>query len=148
MNPIVFLDPPEDFSSSVEAAGCYLEYEDKILFLRRHPEKTHGNTWGIPGGKLEDGELPRSAVIREIYEEIGLKINHEELVEIGKLYVRTPDIDYVFYLYRKNFKIRPSIELGLEEHLEAKWVTAAEASELPLIPGGKEALNFYNSKNS
>lgn len=143
MNYSIFTHPPKDFNPTVEAAGCYCEFEDKILLLKRHPDRPQGNTWGVPGGKLEKGEDPRAAVIREIREEVGLDIADDGLVEIGRLYVRLPYVDYVFHLFRKRFLARPDIVLELKEHLEAKWVTISEALQLPLISGGKEALEYY-----
>lgn len=139
----IFTEPPHDFAPKVEVAGCYCEFEDKILFLRRHPEKAQGNTWGLPAGKLEKKEDPRMAVIREVYEEVGLKVDGIELEEVGKLYMRLPDTDFIFHMFRKRFYVYPYIRLELLEHLEAKWITAAQAMELPLIIGGREAINYY-----
>lgn len=138
-----FLIPPPGFSPKVEVAGCYCRMESKILFLRRHPDRPQGDTWGVPAGKLEKGEEARAAIVREVYEEVGFKIDDVNLVEMGKLYIRLPQMDYVFHLFKKQFLTYPVIDLGLAEHLEAKWVTPQEARLLPLIPGGREALQFY-----
>lgn len=139
----VFTEPPEDFNATVEGAGCYCYFQDKILFVRRHPDKPQGNTWGIPGGKVEEAENPKMAVIREIHEEVGLDINDDSLEMIGRLYCRLPHIDYVFHLFKKGYNAIPEISLSLEEHVESKWVTIEEAFELPLIAGGREALIYF-----
>jgi len=70
MESISFV-PLKNFHPSIEVAGCYCEYEDKILLLKRTPHKHQGDTWGIPGGKLDEGETPQIAVIREVFEEVG-----------------------------------------------------------------------------
>lgn len=140
----VFNKPPEGFNVEKQAAGCYCEYEDKILLLKRHPEKYQGNTWGVPGGKFEEGEDARSAVIREVYEEVGLEIAGEDLTQIGTFYIRDDQIEYVFHTFRRSFSKKPLILLALEEHLEARWLTIKEAFQLPLIRGGMEALVHYN----
>ena len=106
----VYSTPPDDFSPTAQAAGCYCEWKDKILFLKRHPDKAQGNTWGVPGGKLEAGESPRNAIIRELQEEVGLEVATDQLQELGKLFVRLPHIDYVFYLFRFAFEIRRIIQ--------------------------------------
>lgn len=139
----VFPDPPKDFNPSLEAAGCYCEWKDKILLLKRSPHKPQGHTWGIPGGKLEEGETPRGAVVREVYEEVGIRMQEAELEEIGRMYVRRPPLDYIFYRFRKSFLTPPVLHLSLEEHMEARWVTVEEALELPLIYGGVEAMTTY-----
>jgi 8-oxo-dGTP diphosphatase len=139
----VFVEAPADFSPRVEAAGCYCEFGDKILFLKRHSTRPQGDTWGVPGGKLEKGESPRSAVIREVQEEVGIEIDGAGLKEVGRLYIRLPEADYVFHLFRNRFESCPEMTLALEEHQEARWVTFSEALQLPLITGGKEALEYY-----
>lgn len=148
----IFNEPPTDFNPTVEVASCYCECEDKILLLKRHPNRPQGNTWGVPAGKLEKGEDPRTAVIREVKEEVGLEINDQGLEKIGTQYIRLPHVDYVYHMFRIRFVNFPEIKLGMDEHLESKWLTIPEILEMPLITGGGDALNFYrkfvNQKNS
>lgn len=139
----VYKIPPQDFSPTMEASGCFCIHEDTILLLRRHPLKPYGNTWGIPGGKADLNETARMTAIREIKEEVGFDIDCIDLENIGALYGRLPHLDYVFHMFLKVFKTQPVIDLGLEEHLEARWATLEEALALPLIIGGKEAIEFY-----
>ncbi len=144
MEYLTFTEPPEGFKPTVEVASCYCEYKNKILLLKRHPSRPQGGTWGVPAGKLEKGESPREAVIREIYEEVGFAIDDDSLKEIGCLYIRLPHVDYVYHMFRKTFATEPEIDLGLDEHLEASWVTVSEALRMPLIAGGHEALSHYS----
>lgn len=148
MNYLVFTELPDDFFPAVEVASCFCEYENTFLILKRHPGKSQGNTWGVPAGKLERGETPRMAVIREVQEEVGLEVDSPDLEEIGKLYIRLPHIDYIYHMFHKPFTTRPSISLNLKEHIEARWLTIQEASLLPLIAGGKEALKYYEKFKS
>jgi 8-oxo-dGTP diphosphatase len=140
---LVSQTPPADFHPTLEVAGCYCEFEDKILFLKRSPHKKYGTSWGIPGGKLEAGETPVNAVIREVFEEVGFTVQASDLTDVGTLYIRHPDVDYIFHRFRTRFTTIPLMDLSLEEHIEARWVTFEEAMELPLISGGKEALVSY-----
>ena len=133
---------PEDFHPVLEAAGCYCVYQDKFLILKRAPHKAYGNTWGVPGGKLEKGETHRDAVIREVFEEVGIAIGGDDLTHFAMLYNKEP-VHYIFHLYRKNFSALPQLALNLNEHVEAQWVTIEEASRLPLIIGGREALQCF-----
>ena len=146
----IFEKPPADFKHTVEAAGCYCEFEDRILFLKRHQDKPQGATWGVPGGKLEKGETPREAVIREVFEEVGIPISDDEdLKEMSSLYIRLPHMDYVYHRFYKKFATLPQLDIALDEHDEAAWVTYEEALQLPLISGGKEALTgFMDFKKS
>lgn len=143
LNYSISVEPPADFKPTIEVASCYCEHKDKLLLVKRHTNKPQGNTWGVPAGKLEAGESPRTAVIREVYEEVGLDINGVGLEKVGALYGRLGTLDYVYHMFRKRFFTPPTINLALDEHHEARWVTMSEALELPLICGGAEALNFY-----
>lgn len=145
MHCTTFFKPPHDFRPTVHVAGCYCEYQQQILFVKRHPEKSQGNTWGVPGGKLEAGETAAIAVMREVYEEVGIQIASSSLHSIGILYKRLPHLDFTFHLFRSRFESCPPITLALEENIEAKWVSIEEARQLSLIAGGEEALNFYAS---
>jgi 8-oxo-dGTP diphosphatase len=56
------------------AAGLIRDAEGRVLLVREsHPEwEPEQEPWVIPGGKLEDGETPRDAAEREIFEETGV----------------------------------------------------------------------------
>ena len=58
------------------ATLCYIRDGDKILLLHRTKKKNdpHEGKWIGLGGKIEPGESPEECVIREVYEESGLKI--------------------------------------------------------------------------
>lgn len=143
MNYQVFFEPPADFLPCVEVAGCYLECKGKVLFLKRHSLKPQGGTWGVPAGKIEKGETTKEALIREVYEEVGIEIHCDGIQQMGQLFMRLSSMDYVFHLFVASMTQFPSLTLALDEHEEWQWVTVEEALQLPLIKGGEEALNFY-----
>jgi len=148
MTYILYFIPPEDFHPTIYVAGCFCEWEDKILYLKRHSDKPQGNTWGLPAGKLETGEDPRTAAVREVEEEVGIRLDPAELEEVVRLYIRLDRVDYVFDAFKVRLRKAPSIHLDLEAHSEARWVTVEEGLQLPLILGGKEILMSYQSKIS
>ena len=143
MKCFIFAEPPENFKASIEVSSCYCEFEDQILLVKRHPNKSQGNTWGVPAGKLEKGENPLAAVIREVHEEVGLNVDTPNLRSIGCLYARLPHVDYIYHMFCHKFSEKPLINLALDEHLESRWVSIEEARQLPLIAGGHEALDYY-----
>ncbi len=127
----------------MEAAGCYCEYQGRILFLKRPAHKTQGNRWGMPAGKVEPGEDPKSAVLREIYEEIGVRLDHLTVHPISTLFIRLENMDYTYYSFHALFTEAPSLILCEDECAEARWMSCQEALELPLVFGGIEALNLF-----
>jgi 8-oxo-dGTP diphosphatase len=50
-----------------------LEREGKILICRRRADQPHALKWEFPGGKLEPGESPEAALVRELREELGIE---------------------------------------------------------------------------
>jgi len=63
------------------ATLCYIEKDEKFLMLHRTKKKNdmHKDLWVGLGGKFEAGESPENCVIREVYEESGLKIQNPKL---------------------------------------------------------------------
>jgi len=53
------------------------------LMHRRPADKHHGGLWEFPGGKVETGETPRNALVREIDEELGLVIEPAACAPVG-----------------------------------------------------------------
>jgi len=54
-------------------AAAVIEHEGKILICRRRSDQDHAGKWEFPGGKLEEGEQPETAVIRELREELAIE---------------------------------------------------------------------------
>jgi 8-oxo-dGTP pyrophosphatase MutT (NUDIX family) len=88
---LAYDQPPVDFHPTGFAAGCFIEWNGSYLYLKRHPNKIYGNTWGIPAGKLELGEDPKTAALREVQEEVGISLAPEQLVPMGCVYMRLLD---------------------------------------------------------
>src|SRR5262249_25568880 len=87
MHAAVYQSPTPQFRPRAEIATVYIEYKGKILLLHRQENKTQGNRWGIPGGKVDKGEMPLQAVIREIKEETGYDISGQIIENLGTVYV-------------------------------------------------------------
>ena len=56
------------------AAGLLRDPQERVLLSRRRPGGHHGLRWEFPGGKVEMGETPEAALIREFKEEVGLTV--------------------------------------------------------------------------
>ncbi len=132
----VYEDKPEDFCGKVEAAICYLNLNKKILVLR----KSFKEFWCVPGGKLEACETPEQGAVRELLEETG--ITASGMHSLGPLYVRIPNMDYVLHLFKMELSLEPSVYLS-DEHEEYMWVSPEEMKTIPLVSGGKEAMQIY-----
>jgi len=69
------------YANSRPTAGVLIEREGKILLVRRGSEPSRGR-WDIPGGFLDEGEVPEDGARREIREELGLELGALELFAV------------------------------------------------------------------
>jgi 8-oxo-dGTP diphosphatase len=56
-----------------EVVAAILELDAKILICRRRADQPHPLKWEFPGGKIEAGESPHAALVRELREELGIE---------------------------------------------------------------------------
>lgn len=143
MTTEVLLYRPRNFKPTMEASGVFCEYKGRVLFLKRHSDKIEGLTWGIPAGKLERDEKPIEAAVRELNEEVGIQVPIEVVQPIAPLYVRRPDLDFIFHMYYLPLAALPELNIAPQEHIDACWVDLQEALKLPLISGGREAIEYF-----
>lgn len=139
----VYLNPPINFTPRMEVVACFLRYEDKILFLKRHASKSEGNTWCVPGGKKEAGEELAQAMSRELFEETQLELPKEELLFAKTTFARYPKFDFTYHLFRYDFyEFPPKVIINKDEHESSQWIDLPNAFQLTLTPGIDEALNI------
>ena len=131
---IVFKNPPRDFSSKMEIASCYMEIENKLLFLLRNNNKPQGNTWAVPAGKVDLGETPTECIFREVYEETKISMKESNLSYFDKVYVRYPEYDFIYhiFLYKASYE-EAIIEINNQEHQTFEWLSLDQALFEPLI---------------
>jgi len=95
---IVYKNEPENFEPKFEIVSCYVEYNGDILILHRQDYKPEGNTWGLPAGKIDEGEDKISAMLRELEEETGIKKQADELKFLETIYVKYPEYHFIYHI--------------------------------------------------
>ncbi len=53
-----------------------VDRDGRVLVQQRPPGRSMAGLWEFPGGKLEPGETPEAALIRELAEELGIEVDH------------------------------------------------------------------------
>ncbi len=101
---------------------------DEILFQKRSRfKRTNPNKWGICGGKVNLGETPLEAGIRETMEEIGILLNKNEFNFLGTNTNKKEH--FTVYYVRKNVEVN-ECKLQKEEVEEVKYFKIEELQEL------------------
>jgi 8-oxo-dGTP diphosphatase len=72
---------------TLHVVGAILLEGDRVLVARRAPHKSAAGLWEFPGGKVEPGESPSSALVREIEEELALKIEALKTFDVSETLV-------------------------------------------------------------
>ena len=108
---------------------------DRFLACQRPANKARALLWEFVGGKVEPGETPEEALIRECREELDILVVPEEVfMEVIHPY---PDITVRLILYIAH--IARGIPKALE-HNAIKWITTAEINDYEFCPADKDIL--------
>jgi len=132
-------------SSLVFVAACALvDVDGRVLVAQRPPGKDMAGLWEFPGGKVDDGETPEAALIRELREELGIDTAESCLAPLTFASHRYE----AFHLFMPLYVCRRW--KGIPRPLEGqvlKWVRAEAlrsldmpAADRPLIPALTDLL--------
>jgi 8-oxo-dGTP diphosphatase len=87
--------------SIVIVAACALLNESgDVLIAKRPPGRPLAELWEFPGGKVEQGEEPEEALIRELKEELGIEIAKADLAPLTFASHAYPDFHLLMPVYR------------------------------------------------
>jgi 8-oxo-dGTP diphosphatase len=120
------------------SAVALIDVDGRILLTQRPEGKSMAGLWEFPGGKIEPGETPEAALIRELHEELGINTWASCLAPLTFASHSYPD----FHLLMPLFACRKweGIVQGREGQA-LKWVRAADLrsysmppADIPLIP--------------
>lgn len=139
---MIYLGRPKNFNPSFNVAGCFCEHDGRILLLQRQSHKRRGGMWGAPAGKINLGEAPAEAMVRELMEETGMRASPAKLKFFRKVYVRYTDCDFVYHMFSANAS-NENVSIRYAEHKTYKWVRPIEALSMELVPDMDGCIRMF-----
>jgi 8-oxo-dGTP diphosphatase len=109
--------------------AALIEQEGRVLVAQRRADQSQPLVWEFPGGKVEPGESPSQALVREIQEELACSIEVGAVVDV--VFFAYDAFDLIMPVYRAT--IRAGVPVARQVATVA-WVARAELASLAFTP--------------
>ena len=126
-----FKRPAGAVETVVVVAVALVDADNRVLLAKRPEGKPMAGLWEFPGGKVDDGELPETALVRELQEELGIDITESCLAPFT----------FASHLYDDFHLLMPLYvcrvwkgELVSREGQELKWVRPVRLGDYDMPP--------------
>ncbi|MEL6957446.1 MAG: 8-oxo-dGTP diphosphatase MutT [Pseudomonadota bacterium] len=115
--------------SVLVSAVALIDVDGRVLLAQRPEGKSMAGLWEFPGGKVEPGETPEAALIRELHEELGIETWQSCLAPLTFASHSYDDFHLLMPLFAcRKWDGTPSPKEGQS----LKWVRGKELSEYPM----------------
>lgn len=118
-------------------ACALVDADRRVLIAQRPANKSMAGLWEFPGGKLEPGETPEAALIRELQEELGIATKEACLAPLS----------FVSYAYEKFHLVMPLYvcrkwqgDPAPIEHQALKWVRPTALRDYAMPPADEPLI--------
>lgn len=115
-------------------AAALIRADGRVLLQRRPTGKQLAGLWEFPGGKIDPGETPEAALVRELAEELGIVVTETALFPVAFASEPLGARHLLLMLYRAT---EWHGEPRALEAAELRWVTPADITTLPMPPADR-----------
>lgn len=120
-------------------AVALVDPDGRVLLAQRPEGKQHAGLWEFPGGKIDAGELPEAALIRELAEELAIDVNAACLAPATFASAAAGDRHLLLLLYvcRKWSGVPRAVEAAA-----LRWVRPVEMYAMPMPPADRSLIGL------
>ena len=113
------------------AAAALVDLDGRVLICQRPEGKPLAGLWEFPGGKVEAGETPEACLIRELEEELGIRVSHACLAP----FVFASHEYETFHLLMPLYLVRRwEGRVENRHHAALAWVKPVKLGDYPMPP--------------
>ena len=119
-------------------AHTLIEKDGKYLLIKRSKIKrglpnVYPSYWDIPGGSVEENELPREAALREAIEEVNQKLRINKIIHEDSQFDASKDTVFTRLVYAGEILEERDFILDPEDHTDFKWISSLKDIESNLV---------------
>jgi 8-oxo-dGTP diphosphatase len=133
-----------DEMRQIDVVGAVIVDQDQgFLCAQRGKNMSQSGFWEFPGGKVEPGENPEQALVREIQEELGCLIRVHDLL-VDTIYTYPHALVHLM-------TYRASVVSGTpmaKEHEQLKWVKRGDLAKLQWAPADLATVNYLTQEEA
>ncbi len=123
-------------------AAALIDADGRVLVATRPPGKAHAGQWEFPGGKVDAGEIPEGALVRELAEELGVDTSASCLAPAGFASHDTGSVHLVLLLFVcRRWRGTPTPREG--QALD--WRRVPELFGLDLLPADRALVGLLDA---
>ena len=124
----------------INVVACVLKRNEKVLIASRPKMKTFSGFFEFPGGKVEKGEYLMEALGREIFEELGVNLDFNEIYYLNNHKMLNHNISLHFFLCLRWFG-----KIKSKEKQMLKWIFPRELNNYNLLKSNSDFIGFLNN---
>ena len=118
----------------IVSAAALIDLDGRVLLSKRPRKKVLGGLWEFPGGKLEPNEKPEEALMRELFEELGISTWKSCLAPLTFSYCDYEEFDLLLLLFVCR---KWEGQVKAREGQKLKWVFPNEIQKFPMPEADK-----------
>ena len=125
---------------NINVVACVLKKNEKILIASRPETKNFSGFFEFPGGKVEKDECLIEALDREIYEELGIRLDFSKIYYLNNYRILKHNISLHFFLCLRWFG-----KIKNKEKQTLKWIAPNKLNNYNLLKSNESFKSFLNN---